>query len=277
MTTLRGHRGEVKSVSFGTNTIASGSTDGTIKLWSRYKPPITKALGSPVFEQNVMDHDGQTVALAGPDNTIQLRTQDGRLIGHLKGHTDEIYSISLSPNGQLIASGSRDQTVRLWNRQGQLLKTFTGHQGDVNSVGFSPDGHTLVSGSDDTTVKLWPIRGEDAPITLRGHQGRVFSVSFAPDGQTIASGSFDKTVKLWSRQTGTEIATLIDPTNPRPVIQVSFIDGGRVLQSSDERGTITQWDRDLESLLKRTCGWLQPYLENNVEGQLEAEKGLCQL
>ncbi|WP_143437435.1 WD40 repeat domain-containing protein, partial [Hydrocoleum sp. CS-953] len=34
----------------------------------------------------------------------------------LIGHTDEIYTVSFSPDGNSIASGSKDRTIKLWRR-----------------------------------------------------------------------------------------------------------------------------------------------------------------
>jgi WD40 repeat protein len=64
------------------------------------------------------------------------------------GHTDEVRSVSFSPDGSLLASGSADYTIRLWRvSDGSLVATLTGHTGGILSVSFSPDGSLLASGS----------------------------------------------------------------------------------------------------------------------------------
>ncbi|MBT9311407.1 hypothetical protein IXB28_04250, partial [Leptothoe kymatousa TAU-MAC 1615] len=105
--TFPGHTGSVSSVSFSPDgqTIASGSSDGTVKLWDR----------------------------------------SGRELQTLEGHTGWVLSVSFSPDGQTIASGSDDGTVKLWDRSGRELQTLEGHTGSVRSVSFSPDGQTLAS------------------------------------------------------------------------------------------------------------------------------------
>ena len=43
------------------------------------------------------------------------------MLRQLVGHSDNVYSVSISPDGHYIASGSRDQTVRLWSaKSGQV-------------------------------------------------------------------------------------------------------------------------------------------------------------
>ena len=117
--------------------LASGSNDGTIKIW-------------------------QLDAQLGKASAVLLRT--------LVGHTNEVLSIAFSPNSQLLASGSADRTMKLWQvNDCRVLHTLTGHSGKVSSVTFSPDGQSLASGSADRTMKLWdPITGKELS-TIAGH------------------------------------------------------------------------------------------------------------
>ena len=75
--TLRGHVNNVHAVTCSPDgsLLASGSGDGTIKLW---------------------------------------RVSDGQEIRTLKRHDDRVSSVTFSPDGSMLASGSQDGTVRLW-------------------------------------------------------------------------------------------------------------------------------------------------------------------
>ena len=111
----------VSSVSFSPDgtTLASGSYDGTVKLWD-----------------------------------VATRTN----IATLQGHTSVVWSVSFSPDGATLASGSTDRTVKLWDVATRTnIATLQGHTSMVHSVSFSPDGTTLASGSRDNTVKLWDV------------------------------------------------------------------------------------------------------------------------
>ena len=116
--TLKGHADVVWSVSFSPDgtLLASGSGNGTIKLWD-------VAMGTPTA-----------------------------VIGE---HTAEVYSVSFSPDGTLLASGSGDNTIKLWDvvRREQIA-SLEGHTVEVYSVAFSPDRTLLASASGDNTIKV---------------------------------------------------------------------------------------------------------------------------
>jgi tetratricopeptide (TPR) repeat protein len=71
----------------------------------------------------------------------------------MKGHTNIVQSIALTPDGCFAISGSEDKTLRLWDLEtGQCLRTMEGHDWIVNSVALTPDGHYAVSGSGGSTA-----------------------------------------------------------------------------------------------------------------------------
>ena len=249
---LEGHHGSVNSVSFSPDgqTIASGSDDQTIKLWSRDGTKLKTLSGHHGAVTSVsFSPDGQTIASGSDDQTIKLWSRDGIELKTLRGHQGTVANVSFSPDGQTIASSSDDQTIKLWNRDGTQLKTLTGHTSAVTSVSFSPDGQTIASSSEDSTVKLWSHDGQ-ALKTLNGHLDKVYSVTFSPDSQLLATASWDFTVKLWQRD-GTLLKTL--PGHNDRVMSVSFSPDGQTIATASSDKTIKLWRRD-GTLLKTLEG-----------------------
>lgn len=187
---LYGHKGSVYAVKFSPNGkfIASGS--------------------GPSYQneddQNEEDDYNYGVQDRYQENdyAIMIWNIEGLLMYTLTGHTEEIYSLSFTPDGKTLASGSMDHTIRLWDMEnkGAEIGSFTEHTGSVNSLDFNHDGTQLASGSEDETLRIWNFKSSTLSHawTLPGHASSISSVKYSPDGEYLASGSYDWTVKLWN-------------------------------------------------------------------------------
>ena len=103
--------------------------------------------------------DGKTLASASSDNTIKLwDAQTGQERATLKGHNQEVTFVAFSPDGKRLASTGWDRTINLWDAEtGQLHGRFSAHRAAIYWIAFSPNGTTLATGSWDGTAKLWDI------------------------------------------------------------------------------------------------------------------------
>jgi len=255
--TLTGHSNALTRVSFSPDgqTLATASQDTTIKLWQRERTnPIT--LTQNGAKSISFSKDGQTIATSGQGEPFiaKVWSQDGKLITTLPkktdetdkkptqiGHTENINSISVSPDGQMIATASGDKSAKLWKRDGSLIRAFADNVQILITISFSPDGQMIAVGGENGYLTLWDTNGKQLQ-QLYGHFGDINQVSFSPDGEIIASAGNDGTVRLWRRD-GKPITTLRGH-NQKAVRGVRFSADGQTIATSGADNTIHLWQRD---------------------------------
>ena len=227
---LEGHDGGVWALEYYGNTLVSGSTDRTIRIWD-----IEKAECTHVF----------------------------------KGHTSTVRNLQILPPAQsdeetgvpvavhdspLIISGSRDSTLRIWKLPllgdqrdvlqnapeseecPYLVHVLSGHQHTVRSM--AAYGDIVVSGSYDCTVRVWRISSGDCLHRLEGHKSKIYSVALDQKRNRCISGSMDHTVKIWSIETGTMLFNLEGHTSLVGLLELN----DDLLVSASADSTLRIWD-----------------------------------
>jgi WD40 repeat protein len=147
----------------------------------------------------VLTYWKDTIAVGLRSNDIiTLNAVTGRRIAVLSGHTDEVLSLTFSPDGTSLVSGSEDKTIKLWDMQtGGVVKTFQGHTGEVLSVSISVNCTTIASWSEDQTICLWDIQTGECHCIIQ-QESDEGSVCFFPlDPQHFISIS-DGKVQEWN-------------------------------------------------------------------------------
>ena len=228
--TFKIHNKTVRCISFSPDdtTIASGSEDGTIKLWK-----------------------------INSDESLQTLTS---------GDIKQVWTISFSQNGKILASGSTDQNpsgidehhnIRLWDLDNGGFQKLGTHNNQLRTLAFCPQAkqsNLLISGGDDHTIKIWDITTQKRQKIIQGYTNRIWSVAFSPCGKKLVSGCEDHRVRIWNFQNRQCIQQL--PKHTDWVWFVVFSPDGQMIASASEDNTICLWRLKNEKWVRHNEEWV---------------------
>jgi WD40 repeat protein len=160
--TLKGYSSYITCIAFsqGGVLLASGSLDGTIRIWD---------------------------AVTGTNTAT------------LESHRNRILSVAFSPDGLRLASGAGDGIVQMWEVvSGENIAKLEGHNAAVSPVTFSPDGLRLASASDDRTIRLWDVKSGATTAILDVHTLMITSVAFSNDDNVLIYDTLHEGTFIWN-------------------------------------------------------------------------------
>lgn len=212
---------------------------------------------------------------AKPDGTLEfgqpkLSASDEN-ITELRGHTDRIRDVDLSPDSSRVASCGDDGTVRIWSvADGRQLQNSSDGEVPMNCVAFSPGGKSLASGGRDGAVRIWDLDSNREIKHLTGHKGAVSDLAWSPDGSRILSCGEDGLAILWSLEKAESIHRL---EHYSPVVNVKmFRDGERAMTGESAFPRVIMWDLETGKPLAKNkfAHELLNCIDVHPEGQLAA-------
>ncbi|TMW52682.1 hypothetical protein DOY81_002205 [Sarcophaga bullata] len=176
--TLYDHTDEVAYLEFHPkeHILASGSRDGTVKLFDIAKPSVKKA--HKVFAD-----------------------------------CEPVTCLSFHPTGDYMAIGTEHSLLRVYDVQtGQCFVSAIAsqhHSGSITCVKYAPTAKLYATGSIDGSIKIWDgVSGRCVNTITEAHGGaEICSVQFTRNGKYLLSSGKDSLVYLWELCTSRPIQT----------------------------------------------------------------------
>jgi U3 small nucleolar RNA-associated protein 13 len=214
LTVLLGHSESVLAVAFvpESDTVLTGSSDRTVKLWRPLDSPETRSALCSVIAHDrdvtalAVSLDGKIAATASMDKTAKLwKLNDDRisLLFTLGGHRRTVTAVAFSAIEKVVATGGSDNAVKLWAvDDGSCLATFTEFGGTIAALSFIRAGVQLLVGESRGAVKVVRVKTGATDFAVdSAHSGQIWNVIATDDGLGVISCGTDGKICIWHDNT----------------------------------------------------------------------------
>ena len=208
--TYKGHSNGVNGLEWiNADTLASGSFDKTIQIWS-ISTGVTKLTiktGLNNYALQLLSSGNLAVGTSlGPINIYNINT--GSLIKSLIGHKGFLYDLTLI-SSTLLASGSDDKTIIIWDLTTYKQKFQLNAPSGVGCLKLVAS-NTLASGNFDGSISLWDTTTGKLIRTLKSSNiGTILrSVDLLTNNQTLVSGGTGQEIQFWDWTKGQLLETI---------------------------------------------------------------------
>lgn len=181
--------------------LATGGTDGVIKVWDIAAGYVTHTFRGPSVLVSALRFFEVAARARGLNN---VATKTNAVKGHDQSGEEEAENSNTTHFR--LASGSQDGKVRIWDlHKRSCIANLDSHVSDVQGLDYSPTHHAIVTSSRDKTIiwwdaKSWKIRKVVPCLEL------VEAVGFVNNGDLTFSAGANGCLRIWDTDTGRELS-----------------------------------------------------------------------
>lgn len=238
------HADIVRAVAISPNgqLAASGSRDGTVRLWDVRSGRVVRTLGGHSGTVYSVLFVSDKILLSGSQREIKSwDVMTGKVLRDIPSPRS-VTSMSLSADAKMLAFAAIDHVVLL-DLAARTQKELRVPKGDLYKmtfrVAFRPtaNGTPMLATTFDNTVVLWDAKtGEQIGTLEHFITAEVKAIAFSPDGKYLASSGTDFWY-IWDVEKREQVFR--GKTLP---YGLAFSPDGKTLATSNNDGTVELWD-----------------------------------
>lgn len=240
---MRRHTDIVRSIALQGDMVASGSDDGTVKLWAYDNPAqAIRTYGTLTKEPDgirsvVFVSDGKQLIGASEKGMLyRWNVSQPDIPGQTRAHNGPILSLLAVPGTSRLVSITPNGHIRTWQVTPTGIDSVQHTQVNypLYSARLTPDGKQLYCGSNNGQMvrfDLASLKEKPAVISRREFGNRVTALAFSPDGTRLVTGNAAGLIYSWDLKGGDPEATgsQVAGRHQSTVNDIAFTPNGKLL------------------------------------------------
>lgn len=287
---FEGHQKEILCMQWGANGLISGSTRGTIYLWSLQGKKIkTFKCDEKKYIYDLSWYaNGNLFASGGEDHFLRVWDLEKNACTFVADDGFDVRCVLFGQSKPILLSGGDSKKLRVWtftvnglslSEKQPVIHLEKKHDSAIYSCALSPNENHAVVGCKDGTLQIHKlgvaraIHDEVFAHKLLGHKGTVKALVWNKQNHAIISGGEDSTIRVWDPRTGLYISVFYGDGSSIDQLHL-LADGRRMIAGQDRILSIWEIDssavvshRKQEILHRVTC--IVAHLEYIITGHAD--------
>jgi WD40 repeat protein len=243
---LKGHEGNVNSISFLSNSdiFYSSGGDGRIFRWDLNTSPVTPRtlIANKFINRSLAISDNNRWLACGTGTSvIQLFNLNNPNTPPqlLEGHKGWVDALAFTPDNKGLFSSSTDKSIIYWDLIAGTNSVFVNNNSKINSICSSPDGKYLTGGTENGEVILWNLSTNKSSVLYRS-DSPIQVVKYNRTGTKIVFGTKLGTLGIINLRTNNIIT--VKAHTPKRITDIALSPDNDLLATASYDGTIKIWN-----------------------------------